>query len=91
MDLETKIFLALFINAFAFIMYGVDKGKARSSKFRIPESSLLLMAFAGGAFGAYAGMKVFHHKVNKTKFSLGVPLAIIVNIALYVWLFLFRA
>ena len=61
------------INIAAWIMYGLDKWKAKSGAWRIPERTLLLTALAGGSAGALAGMLLFHHKTRKPKFMIGVP------------------
>ena len=61
------------INIAAWIMYGLDKWKAKSGAWRIPERTLLLTALAGGSVGALAGMLLFHHKTRKPKFMIGVP------------------
>lgn len=37
------------INVVTFFMYGIDKWKAKHSKWRIPEATLLLMAVLGGS------------------------------------------
>ena len=55
------------VNIVAFIMYGIDKEKARRGAWRIPESTLIGVAFLGGSFGAWAGMRYFHHKTRKKK------------------------
>ena len=75
------IYLAV-INVVTFFMFGVDKWKAKRSKWRIPEATLLLMAVIGGSVGAWLGMKVWHHKTLHKKFRYGVPLILIVQIAL---------
>ena len=62
------------INAIAFLLYGLDKRKAKRHKWRIPEATLLGVAFLGGSIGAFLGMQVFHHKTRKAKFYIGVPL-----------------
>ena len=56
------------INIVAFMMYGIDKEKAKRGAWRIPESTLIGVALLGGSFGAWAGMKTFHHKTRKKKF-----------------------
>ena len=43
---------------------------------------LIGIAFVGGAFGAFAGMTVFHHKTRKMKFRILVPIAIIIWLTL---------
>ena len=82
------IYLAV-INGVTFFMYGVDKWKAKRSKWRIPEATLLGLAVLGGSVGAWLGMKVWHHKTLHKKFRYGVPAIIIVQIAL-IGYFLYR-
>ena len=55
-------------------MFGEDKKRAKQQKWRISESTLLWMAFFGGAIGALLGMRNFHHKTQKRKFRILVPL-----------------
>ena len=75
------------VNLVAFITYGIDKLKARRNKKRIPEATLLLLAIVGGSIGAWLGVKVWHHKTLHKKFKYGIPLIIIVQIALCIYLF----
>ena len=75
------IYLAV-INVVTFFMYGVDTWKAKRSKWRIPEATLLLMAVLGGSIGAWLGMRVWRHKTQHKKFRYGVPIIIIVQLAL---------
>lgn len=76
------------VNAVVFIMYGIDKYRARNGKWRIPEATLLMLAVVGGSVGAWLGMKVWHHKTRHRKFRYGVPaillLQIVVATLLYV-------
>ena len=75
------IYLAV-INVVTFFMYGIDKWKAKKSKWRIRETALLGFAVLGGSIGAWLGMKVWHHKTLHKKFKYGVPAIIIVQLAL---------
>lgn len=79
-----KIFLIylLAINGITFFTYGIDKWKAKRSKWRIPESTLLVMAVIGGSVGAWLGMKVWHHKTLHKKFKYGVPAIFFIQVAL---------
>lgn len=70
------------INVVTFFMYGIDKWKAKKSKWRISEVTLLGMAVIGGSIGAWLGMKTWHHKTLHKKFRYGVPLILIAQIAL---------
>ena len=76
------------VDAVAFIVYGIDKYRARNGKWRIPEATLLMLAVVGGSVGAWLGMKVWHHKTRHRKFRYGVPaillLQIVVATLLYV-------
>ena len=78
------------INIVTFFMYGIDKWKAKRSKWRISEATLLGMAVIGGSIGAWLGMRVWHHKTMHKKFQLGIPLILIIvaQIALMIWYFL---
>ena len=88
MDLRYQIILAalLLVNIVAFAAYGIDKRKAQRDSWRIPESTLLLLAFFGGAIGALLGMRVFHHKTKHWKFKILVPIFLILQLALAGWL-----
>ena len=76
----------LAINAVAFIVYGIDKYKAKKAKWRIPEATLLLLAVLGGSIGAWMGMKVWHHKTMHKKFKYGIPAILLIQIALMAYL-----
>ena len=69
------------VNICTFLVYGIDKQRARSGRWRIPESRLLLLAAVGGSLGAWRGMYVFHHKTRKAKFYLGIPLILVIQCA----------
>ena len=70
------------INVVTFFLYGMDKWKAKRSKWRISEATLLGLAVIGGSIGAWLGMKVWHHKTMHKKFKYGLPLIVIVQIAI---------
>ena len=77
----------LAVNALTFIVYGIDKYKAKHAKWRISETTLLLLAVVGGSIGAWCGMKVWHHKTMHKKFKYGMPVIFILQLALAVWIF----
>lgn len=72
----------LAINLIAFLMYGIDKWKAKKNKWRISEKTLLGAALLGGSIGALAGMRVFHHKTKHWKFRIGVPACLVLHMVL---------
>ena len=68
------------VNLAAFVLYGIDKYKARRGLWRIPESVLLFASAAGGSSGALLGMYVFHHKTKKPRFFIGVPAMLLLHL-----------
>lgn len=76
----------LLSNLVAFVVYGIDKYKARKGKWRISESTLLMLAIFGGSIGAWLAMKVFHHKTMHKKFYIGVPVIIVLQLVFAAWL-----
>ena len=84
--MEEIICFLLAINIATFLLYGIDKYKAKKSKWRISEATLLTMAAIGGSIGAWAGMRLWHHKTMHKKFKYGIPLISIMQIALVAYL-----
>ena len=84
--MEETICYLLAINIATFFLYGIDKYKAKKSKWRISEATLLLMAVIGGSIGAWVGMRIWHHKTMHKKFKYGIPVIIIFQVALAVYL-----
>ena len=86
MNDQNHLYIALIylviINVVTFLMYGIDKWKARNSKWRIRETALLGLAVLGGSIGAWIGMIVWHHKTRHKKFRYGVPAITIIQLAI---------
>ena len=76
----------LIINLLAFVCYGLDKLKAKRNARRISERSLLLLAVVGGSLGAWFGMLVWRHKTKHAIFKFGVPIILLLQIAVYLWI-----
>ena len=81
MGISVLYYLAV-INTITFMVYGIDKLKAKKSEWRIPEATLLLLAVIGGSIGAWCGVKIWHHKTMHKKFKYGIPSIIAVQIGL---------
>lgn len=75
------------INLVTFLLYGVDKWKARKRRWRIPENSLIWLAVDGGSIGALIAMWLFRHKTRHLKFILGIPAILLLQALLVFWLF----
>ena len=76
------LYYLIVINIVTFLVYGIDKWKAKQGSWRISEASLLILAVIGGSIGALFGMKVWHHKTMHKKFKYGLPLILLAQIAL---------
>lgn len=75
------------VNLVTFTVYGVDKAKARRGAWRVPEKTLFLLPLLGGSVGALLGMLVFRHKTKHWYFVWGLPLILLAQIALAVWVY----
>ena len=89
------LYYLIFINVVTFLVYGIDKWKAKQGSWRISEATLLILAVFGGSIGALLGMKVWHHKtmhkggtrdvdniVGGYQFKYGLPMILLAQIAL---------
>jgi len=67
-----------------YILYASDKSRAKRGVRRIPEKTLLLTSFLGGAFGGYSAMLTLRHKTKGEHryFTFVNLLGIIVHTAL---------
>jgi Predicted membrane protein len=75
----------LIVNVLTFILFAIDKWKAKHGKWRIPEATLLIMAAIGGSLGTLFGMKLFHHKTLHKKFNIGLPVILLLQIILIIY------
>ena len=80
--IQTIVYILICINVLTFLVYGIDKWKAKQGSWRISEATLLLLAVLGGSIGALLGMQVWRHKTMHKKFKYGLPLILLVQIVL---------
>ena len=71
--MKLLLYYLLIINAAGLLLMLVDKWKAKKNRWRVRESTLLLVAALGGSVGCLIGM-LFRHKTRHLKFTLGIPL-----------------
>lgn len=71
----------LIVNALSFLLMLIDKQKARKKKWRVPEATLMGFAAIGGSIGALMGMYTFRHKTLHKKFTIGIPLILVLQVA----------
>lgn len=76
------IYFAL-INLISFILFFLDKQKAKRDKWRIQEKTLHTASFFGGVLGSIAAMILFHHKTRKPGFVVITFIALLFNIFIY--------
>ena len=88
--LHIVLIYLVIINVATFFMFGIDKWKAKKSKWRVREAALLGLAVLGGSIGAWLGMKVWHHKTLHKKFRYGVPAIIIIQLLIISYFALFQ-
>lgn len=70
----------IIINIITYITYAYDKNQAKNHKWRVRESTLLLLALFMGSIGALTAMYTLRHKTKHKKFTLGIPLLLFINI-----------
>ena len=76
------LFYLLTINALGLVIMLADKRCAQKKLWRIPEATLLTVAILGGSVGCLLGMRLFHHKTRKPKFSVGIPVILLLQLSL---------
>ncbi|MBS5938423.1 DUF1294 domain-containing protein [Clostridium sp.] len=81
-----SIYYLIFINIISFLTMFIDKKKAIKRKWRIKESTLFLLSFIGGSLGVILGIYSFRHKTKHIKFTLGIPLILIVQVLLFIFI-----
>ena len=86
LGLKNVIIYLLAINIIAFLAMGIDKRKAKSGAWRIPESTLMSLVLLGGGIGGLAGMYTFRHKTKKPKFFIGFPAILTIEIAAVIYI-----
>lgn len=84
----TYLIVAYFIvmNIAGLLVMYLDKHKARKHKWRIPEKTLFIVSLLGGSIGTWSGMYIFRHKTKHWYFVVGMPLILILQTGLYVFI-----
>ena len=77
---QTIVSYLIALNIVTFLVYGIDKIKAKQKIRRIREASLLVLAVLGGSIGALLGMYVWHHKTKHKKFLFGLPAILLIQL-----------
>ncbi|MDE6412873.1 MAG: DUF1294 domain-containing protein [Eubacterium sp.] len=87
----TNLFLAYFgfISLLTAVITSIDKINAKNGSRRVPEDFLLTLALLGGSVAEYIVMKLIRHKTRHKKFMAGLPVLIIIQIAIIVGLWIY--
>ena len=80
-----SIYLAT-INFITFVIFGIDKFKSINRKWRIKELTLINLCIIGGSIGGLLSMYLFHHKTKHSDFYIGIPLIIITQIIVMIYI-----
>ncbi|MBC8061043.1 MAG: DUF1294 domain-containing protein [Clostridiaceae bacterium] len=70
----------ILINLIGIVIMAYDKRRAIKRKWRVPEAHLFFIALIFGSVGSISGMYLFHHKTKHLKFTLGMPLILLVQL-----------
>jgi len=80
------LIVLVIMSFFTFLIWGWDKNAAINGRWRVPERTLLVMVFLGGAAGGALGMFTFRHKTRKPQFRLALWAAGILQLVLFILL-----
>lgn len=81
-SLRLIFWIITLFNVFAFILTGLDKYKSKHNRRRISEKMFFTVAVLGGSAGILAGMYFFRHKTRHTSFVWGIPIILMLQIAI---------
>jgi uncharacterized membrane protein YsdA (DUF1294 family) len=76
------IIYLIVVNLFSFALFGIDKYKAKTHKWRVSEKALFISAIIGGSLGALAGMYSFRHKTKHWYFVIGIPCILLIQVVI---------
>lgn len=84
--LKIIFFYLMIVNTVCYFMFFWDKRLAKRGRRRISEKSLFMSAILGGALGGLLAMYMFRHKTLHRKFKLGMPLILVIQMSVLVYL-----
>ena len=84
--IKNIVLYLIIINIIGLLIMLIDKKKAINSKWRIPEKTIFIVTMLGGGIGTIIGMYKFRHKTKKLKFTIGLPVITLSEIALIIWI-----
>ncbi len=79
------LYYLLFVNIFSVFLCFVDKINAKNGNWRISEKMLFIFSLIGGSFAMYLTMRLIRHKTLHKRFMIGLPIIMILQIAVLVY------
>ncbi|NOT17740.1 MAG: DUF1294 domain-containing protein [Sulfuriferula sp.] len=77
----------LILSVVTYFIYAIDKQAAKEHRWRIKEDTLHLLGVFGGWPGAVLAQTKLRHKSKKTSFQVKFWMTVIINCAVFGWLF----
>jgi uncharacterized membrane protein YsdA (DUF1294 family) len=87
---QNIILYFIIINIIGFAIMFIDKQKAKRGSWRIPENTIFIITAIGGGIGTIAGMYAFRHKTKKWTFKIGLPVLLVLDILIVLYLSFYR-
>ena len=84
--LDIILYWLLIMNVSSAVICIFDKSQAKRGGLRVPENTLFAFSIAGGGVGMYITMQLIRHKTKHKRFMIGLPVIILVQCALLIWL-----
>ncbi len=75
------LYLAV-VSVISVVLTFYDKAAAKAGRWRVPEATLMTVGLFGGAAAEFLVMKLIRHKTKHKKFMIGLPLEILLHIAI---------
>ena len=78
-----SVIYLLVLNLIAMVFFALDKRAARRGLYRMPESTLLMIAFIGGSLGCLIAQRLLRHKTRKQPFKFHLYFIVFIQIAFF--------
>lgn len=82
------LLIVAFLSLLTFILYCIDKGRAKRGAWRIPERVLLGFSLLGGGLGGSLAMMLVRHKTKHWYFAVANVIGVIIDLLLVATVFL---
>lgn len=83
---EFLVLIIILLNTIAYILFYVDKQRAKRNHYRLSEKKLFLASFALGGVGAWIAMWQFRHKTKHKSFVYGIPIAAFMTLVIILFI-----